>query len=233
VRDGGGLDGGDSGDRIQGAAGAPAQRAAPVGRSLVLEPPLPAAGGRVLQPGQFEREAGSQRDLDQPTGPAPARVAMLADAAEEVVGPAPVVAGVLTPTALALEGRVLAGGRVAEAQQVHPAHRARPDPGLGGDPGPQGRALVPARRRSWRRLEGGGAGGLGLDGQLDRVPEPAGLDLDLEGEPAGEPWASSSSSSPEATSTSRNSSRDRPGSKRSAVAVIAAHPLGRTGAPAA
>ena len=26
-----------------------------------------------------------------------------------------------------------------------------------------------------------------MDGQLDGVPEPVGLDLDLEGEPAGEP----------------------------------------------
>jgi hypothetical protein len=29
-------------------------------------------------------------------------------------------------------------------------------------------------------------GGLG-NGQLDCVPQPAGLDLDIEGEPAGEP----------------------------------------------
>ena len=71
------LDGGDGGGRVEGAAGAAAQRAAPVGRALVLEPPLPAAGGRVLQPGQLEGQPGREGDLDQPAGPAPAGVAVL------------------------------------------------------------------------------------------------------------------------------------------------------------
>jgi hypothetical protein len=97
------------------------------------------------------------------------------------------VAGVLAPAPVALKGPVGAGGWVAETQQIHPAHRAGLDPRLGGDPGPQRRGLVPARRRRGGWGESGGAGGLGLDGELDRVPEPAGLDLNIEGEPAGEP----------------------------------------------
>jgi hypothetical protein len=44
---------------------------------------------------------------------------------------------------------------------------------------------------------------------------------------------SSSTSSPEASSTSRSSSRDLAGSKRSAMAVIVAHPRGRSGGRAA
>ena len=146
------LDGGDGGGWVEGAAGAPAQRAAAVGRALVLEPSLPAAGGRVLQPGQLEGQPGGEGDLDQPTGPTPAGVAVLADAADEVVGPAPVVAGVLAPAPVAPKGPVGAGGRVAEAQQVHPAHRARLDPRLAGDPGPQ-------RRRPGPGSAAGGAGG--------------------------------------------------------------------------
>src|SRR5215211_4395528 len=101
----GGLDGGDGGDGgggVEGAAGAPAQGAAPVGRALVLEPPLPAAGGRVFQPGQLEGQPSSQRHLDESAGPGPPGVAVLAiDAADQVIGPAPVVAGVLAPTAIA------------------------------------------------------------------------------------------------------------------------------------
>jgi hypothetical protein len=34
---------------------------------------------------------------------------------------------------------------------------------------------------------GGGAGGVGLDHELDGVPQTADLDLDVEGEAAGEP----------------------------------------------
>src|SRR2546421_575138 len=129
------VNGGDGGGWIQGAAGSSAQWAAPIGRALVLEPPFAAAGGRVFQPGQLEGQPGREGDLDQPSGAAPAGVAVLSgDAADEVVGPAPVVAGVLAPTTIALEGLVVAGGWVAEAQQVHPADRARLDPGLGGDP---------------------------------------------------------------------------------------------------
>jgi hypothetical protein len=81
-----------------------------------------------------------------------------------------------------------AGGRVAETQQVHPAHRARLGPGLGGDPGPQRRRsrVQTLRCRRWRHWHTG-ASDLGLDHELDGVPEPAGLDLDLQGEPAGEP----------------------------------------------
>ena len=73
----GGLDGGDGGGWVEGAAGAAAQRAAPIGRALVLEPPLSASGGRVLQPGQLEGQPGREGDLDQPAGPAPAGVAVL------------------------------------------------------------------------------------------------------------------------------------------------------------
>src|SRR5829696_6425995 len=98
----GGLNGGDGSGRVEGAAGAAAQRAAPIGRALVLEPPLSTPGGRVFQPGQLEREPGGEGDLDQPTGPTPAGVAMLTNAADQVLGPAPVMAGVLTPTAIAL-----------------------------------------------------------------------------------------------------------------------------------
>src|SRR5829696_3554072 len=141
----GALDGGDGGGWVEGAAGAAAQRAAPIRRALVLEPSFAAAAGWVFQPGQLEGQPGGEGDLDQPAGAAPAGVAVLGDAAEEVVGPAPVVAGVLAPNAVALEGSVVAGGRVAEAQQIHPADRAGLDPGLGGDPGPQRRRLIPAR----------------------------------------------------------------------------------------
>jgi hypothetical protein len=82
---------------------------------------------------------------------------------------------------------VLAGGGVAEAQQVDPADRARLGPGLVGDPGPQRRpGRVRPRHRRRCGSEAGQVGGLG-NGQLDRVPQPAGLDLDIEGEPAGEP----------------------------------------------
>jgi hypothetical protein len=115
------LDGGDGGGRVEGAAGAPAQRAAPVGRALVLEAPLPAPGGRVFQPGQLEGQPGGEGDLDEAAGAGPAGVAVLVDAADEVLGPAPVVAGVLAPTPLSLEGSVLAGGWVAETEQVDPA----------------------------------------------------------------------------------------------------------------
>jgi hypothetical protein len=83
----GAVDGGDGRGWVEGAAGAAAQRAAPVGRALVLESPLPAPGGRVFQPGQLEGQPGGQGDLDQPTGPGPAGVAMLVEAADEVVGP--------------------------------------------------------------------------------------------------------------------------------------------------
>jgi hypothetical protein len=111
---------------------------------------------------------------------------MLGDAADQVVGPAPVVAGVLTPTPLALQGPVLAGGRVAEAQQVDPALGAGLGPGLGGDPGPQGCGRVPTDWVRCRRPRRAGGLGVGLDGQLDRVAQPAQLHLDLEREPAGE-----------------------------------------------
>src|SRR5215207_10084661 len=77
----GGLDGEDGGGWVEGAAGAAAQRAPPIGRALVLEPSFPAAGGRVLAPGQLEREPGLEGDLDQPPGPTPPWVAVLADAA--------------------------------------------------------------------------------------------------------------------------------------------------------
>src|SRR5829696_9043727 len=100
----GALNGGDGGDRVERAAGAPTQRAAPVGRALVLEPPLPAPGGRVLQPGQLKGQTGGQGDLDQAARAVPAGVVVLVDAADQIVGPAPVVAGVLTPTAIALQG---------------------------------------------------------------------------------------------------------------------------------
>jgi hypothetical protein len=60
----GALDGGDGSGRVEGAAGAAAQRAAPIGRALVLEPSLPAAGGRVFQPGQLEGQPGGEGDLD-------------------------------------------------------------------------------------------------------------------------------------------------------------------------
>jgi hypothetical protein len=83
-----GLDGGDGRGGVEGAAGAPAQRAPSIGRALVLEPPLPASGGRILQPGQLEAQPGLKGDLDQATRPPPAGVAMfLVDAAEQVVGP--------------------------------------------------------------------------------------------------------------------------------------------------
>jgi hypothetical protein len=95
--------------------------------------------------------------------------------------------GVLAPTAVALEGSVGAGGRVAEAQQVHPPLRARLNPRLGGDPSLQRCSLILAPSRRPGRGEPVDAGGLGLDGQFDRVPQPAGLDLDLEGEPTGKP----------------------------------------------
>jgi hypothetical protein len=81
------LDGGDGGGWVEGAAGAATQRAAPIRRALVLEPPLSAAGSRVFQPGQLKGEPGRQRHLDQPAGPMPAGVVVLADAADEVVGP--------------------------------------------------------------------------------------------------------------------------------------------------
>jgi len=81
------LDGGDGGRRIQGAASTATQRAAPIGRALVLEPSFAAAGGWVFQPGQLEGQPGGEGDLDQPTGAAPAVVAVLGDAADEVVGP--------------------------------------------------------------------------------------------------------------------------------------------------
>jgi hypothetical protein len=105
---------------------------------------------------------------------------------DQTLPTSPVVAGELPARPVAPKRPVLTRGRVAEAQQVHPAHRARLDPGLAGDPGPQRCRLVPARR-GWGWREGGGAGGLGLDGQLDRMPQPTGLNLDLEGQPAGEP----------------------------------------------
>jgi hypothetical protein len=60
----GALDGGDGSGLVEGAAGAAAQRAAPIGRALVLEPSLPAAGGRVFQPGQLEGQPGGEGDLD-------------------------------------------------------------------------------------------------------------------------------------------------------------------------
>ena len=65
------------------------------------------------QPGQLERQPSLQGDLDEAAGPGPGRVAVLADAADQVLGPAPVVAGVLAPTALALEGPVFTGGWAA------------------------------------------------------------------------------------------------------------------------
>jgi hypothetical protein len=71
------LDGGDGGSWVEGAAGAAAQRAPPRRAALVLEPPLPAPGGRVLQPGQLEGQPSGQGDLDQPTRPTPAGVAVL------------------------------------------------------------------------------------------------------------------------------------------------------------
>jgi hypothetical protein len=82
------LDGGDGGGWVEGAAGAAAQRAAPIRRALVLEPPLPAAGGRVFQPGQLEGQPGLKSDLNEAAGSVPAGVAGLSgDAADEVVGP--------------------------------------------------------------------------------------------------------------------------------------------------
>jgi hypothetical protein len=54
---------------------------------LVLEPSLAAAGGWVFQPGQLEGQPGLEGDLDQPTGAAPAGVAVLVDAADQVLGP--------------------------------------------------------------------------------------------------------------------------------------------------
>jgi len=83
----GAVDDGDGGGWVEGSAGAPAQRAAPIRRALVLEPPLPPAGGRVFQPGQLEGQPGLEGDLDQPTRAAPPWVVVLADAADEVVGP--------------------------------------------------------------------------------------------------------------------------------------------------
>jgi hypothetical protein len=78
---------------------------------------------------------------------------------------------------------MLAGGWVAEAQQVHPALRAGLSPRLGSDPGPQGRGRIGGGRARRRQ----GSTGLGVDGHLDRVAQPTHLYLDLEGEAAGEP----------------------------------------------
>jgi hypothetical protein len=73
---------------VEGAAGAAAQRAAPIRRALVLQAPFAASGGRVLTPGEVEGQPGGEGDLDQQAGAAPAGVAMLfGDAADEVVGP--------------------------------------------------------------------------------------------------------------------------------------------------
>ena len=90
---------------------------------------------------------------------------MLGDAADQVLGPAPVVAGILAPTALPLQRPMLAGGRVAEAQQIHPALGTGLGPGLFGDPGPQGRRRVGGCRGRRRHRPTG----LGLDGRLDHV----------------------------------------------------------------
>jgi hypothetical protein len=80
---------------------------------------------------------------------------------------------------------MLTGGRVAETEQVHPPLGAGQGPGLSGDPGPQGRRRVNDGRRRWRRTWV--TGGLGSDGHLDRMPQPTHLDLNFQGEPAGEP----------------------------------------------
>jgi hypothetical protein len=101
-------------------------------------------------------------------------------------GPAPIVAGILAPTALPLQGPVLAGGRVAEAQQIHPALGAGLGPRLDGDPGPQRRRRIGDDWSRCRRTRLAGGLGVGLDGHFDRVAQPAQLHLDLEGEPAGE-----------------------------------------------